>query len=157
MVSYTLVYAFIIIGNALVFGNVYSSLVDAPNWGFDIPNSIAAARAYFKHKNPGSFFKIFGPASLGIGLLSIIVCWQPFPASRWYLIFSFLMFAVLELFTVIYFFPRNDIMFEKDPLTDRKSLHKTWSEWNRTNWIRSLISLAGVVAACLALNAMYGR
>ena len=31
----------------ILFVNLYNSLIDAPNWGADLPNSVLAARQYF--------------------------------------------------------------------------------------------------------------
>ena len=43
-------------------------MVDAPNWGRDVPASIVAARDYFIVKNPGSFFRVISPVNQVLAL-----------------------------------------------------------------------------------------
>ena len=47
-----IVFLSISIASGILFVNLYTSLIDAKSWGTDIPNSIAAAREYFKAVNP---------------------------------------------------------------------------------------------------------
>ena len=47
----------------VLFGNIFNSMVIFEVAQSDIPNSIVAAREYFKTVNPGDFFKIFSPAT----------------------------------------------------------------------------------------------
>ena len=46
-----IVFLSISIASGILFVNLYTSLIDAKSWGSDIPNSIAAAREYFKAVN----------------------------------------------------------------------------------------------------------
>ena len=52
--------------------NVYTSVVDAPNWGSNIPTSLNTARAYFSVANPGSFFRIASPLAQVLSLLALM-------------------------------------------------------------------------------------
>src|SRR5439155_23586248 len=60
----------------LLFVNIYNSLVDAPNWGSDIPVSINTVREYFKVANPGTFFRVFSPANQIIAFAALVLCWR---------------------------------------------------------------------------------
>ena len=60
----------------LLFVNLYNSIVDAPNWGADLPNSILAARQYFTASNPGNFFRIMSPLNQVLALAAVIFCWK---------------------------------------------------------------------------------
>src|SRR5687768_8537342 len=80
----------------LLFVNVYTSIVDAPNWGADIPNSIVAARNYFSVANPGNFFRIFSPLNQVLALIAVIVCWK---VNRYIALASLAVAIMADLFT----------------------------------------------------------
>ena len=60
----------------LLFTNFSTWVVDARNWGANIPSSIQTTRDYFKAANPGTFYRIFSPANQVAGLLALILCWR---------------------------------------------------------------------------------
>ena len=150
-----ILYIYIILGSGMLFANMYNSLVDAAIWGSDIPNSIDTARNYFKEITPANFFQIFGTMLHPLSIIAIISYWKSFPNTRLYLIAACILFILVDVFTVAYFFPRNDIMFRTTPLTDIETLKNAWQQWNAMNWLRSLISLMGVICTCIALHKTY--
>src|SRR6478609_11683884 len=96
------------IAAGILFVNLYTSLIDAPNWGADLPNSILAARQYFSVANPGNFFRIFSPLNQVFAIIAVMACWK-FKRER-YIAFASLAIAVLaDAFTFGYFYPRNEI------------------------------------------------
>ena len=132
--------------SGLLFVNLYSSIVDAPNWGADIPNSIINARNYFSVANPGNFFRIFSPANQLLALVAVIVCWK----NNRYVALASLTAAVLaDVITFGYFYPRNDIMFF-DAL-DVNAARLAWQEWSAMNWLRSGICVANASLAFILL------
>ena len=143
------------IATGLLFVNLYTSLIDAKSWGSDIPNSIAAAREYFKTVNPGNFFRVFSPVNQLLSLLVLILFWKSSPSIRLCLGVALLLYILGDVLTFAYFYPRNDIMFKTAHLTDVSSLKKAWSGWNMMNWIRSLILLAGLFLSFLSLHKIY--
>jgi hypothetical protein len=151
-----ILFASIAIASGLLLTNIYTSLVDARSWGGDIPNSIAAAREYFKAVNPGYFFRIFSPANQALGILVVILFWKTSPSIRLYLGIALVCYLIAEGLTFNYFYPRNDIMFKTAQLTDISLLKKTWSEWNMMNWVRSLILLTGLFFSMWSLHKFYG-
>ena len=152
MFRHIILYTYIILGSGMLFANIYNSMVDAAIWGSDIPNSMVAARNYFKQTTPADFYKIFGTVLHLIGLIALVLCWKPFPNTRWYLVAAFALFILVDVFTITYFFPRNDLMFRDAPLTDVETIKQAWQQWNIMNWLRSFITLAGVVCSCIALH-----
>ena len=143
------------LASGLLFVNLYTSLVDAPSWGSNLPDSIATARAYYKTVNPGTFFRLFSPLNQLLGLLVLILFWRASPAIRWSLGIAFLLYVLGDVFTFAYFYPRNAILFHTAPLTDVGLLRKTWSEWTAMNWLRSLLLLAGLSCSVWALHKIY--
>jgi len=138
--------------SGLLFVNVYNSIVDARNWGHDIPNSLIAARNYMSVANAGTFFRTVSPASQVIALLALIICWPAGKFVRICCAIALVLAVSGDLLTFAYFFPRNDIMFNQQPMTsDVELLKRTWSEWSFMNWPRSGILVVQVVVDYLAL------
>lgn len=148
-------FASIALASGLLLVNVYTSLIDSKSWGADIPNSIAAAREYFKHVNPGEFFRKFSPLNQVLGLLALVLFWKSGPSVRLYLGAALGLYILGDVLTFAYFYPRNDIMFKNAQLTDTDLLKKTCSEWRSMNWVRSLIILGGLFFSFMALHKIY--
>jgi len=145
----------ICIASGLLFVNLYTSIVDAKSWGSNIPNSLAAAREYYKTVNSGNFFRIFSPVNQALGLLVVILFWKSSPSIRLCLGIAVVMYILGDLLTFAYFYPRNNIMFKTAQLTDTDLLTKTWREWSAMNWVRSLIILTGLFFSFLSLHKFY--
>jgi uncharacterized membrane protein len=150
-----ILFASVSIASGLLLANIYTSIVDARSWGSDIPNSISAAREYFKTVNPGDFFRIFSPANQLLGLLVLVLFWKTSPSVRLCAAVAFVLYLLAEGLTFKYFYPRNDIMFRTASLTDIDLLKKTWSQWNTMNWVRSAILLGGIIFSFLTLYKYY--
>jgi hypothetical protein len=137
--------------SGLLFVNVYNSIVDACNWGHDIPNSLSAARNYMSVANPGTFFRVVSPASQVIALIALILCWRAGWTVRVLCAIALVLAVSCDLLTFAYFYPRNDIMFVQPINADTEFLKKTWSEWTFMNWPRSGILIVQVIIDYLAL------
>ena len=134
-----------ILAAGLLFVNVYNSIVDAPNWGSDIPSSIGAAREYFKIRDPGDFYRFFSPANQIITFVALVLVW-PLGWRLRILTFAALVVSIVtDAMTFGYFYPRNDIMFNAVPMADDATLRAAWSGWSSMNWIRSGVVLANVI------------
>jgi len=130
----------------LLFVNLYNSLVDAPNWGVDLPSSISVARQYFSVANPGSFFRIVSPLNQILALVVVVLSWK----TNRYLAFGSLALAILaDIFTFGFFYPRNDIMFTNT--IDMNAIPIAWKEWSTMNWLRSGICALNTILAFLLL------
>ncbi len=135
--------AFITIAAGLMLANLYTSIVDAKSWGSNIPDSIATARDYFKTVNPA------------LALVALILFWKVSPSIRLCLAAAFILYLSAEALTFLYFYPRNETMFKTAQLTDSGLLTKTWSEWNMTNWVRTIMLLAGISFSFQSLHQLY--
>lgn len=129
------------LASGLLFTNIYNSMIDAKLWGTDIPRSIETAREYLKAVNPGNFFRIFSPINQVLALVALVLFWKSSPTVRIYLGITLVLYVLSELFTLSYFYPRNDIMF-KNSLTDIDAIRKAWTGWNSMNRLRSFILFA---------------
>ena len=134
-----------ILAAGLLLVNVYNSIVDAPNWGGDIPVSIEAARQYFKVRDPGDFYRFFSPANQIVTLIALALVW-PLGWRVRLLTFAALVISVgSDAMTFGYFYPRNEIMFNAVPMADEATLRAAWSGWSSMNWVRSGLVLANVI------------
>jgi len=140
-----------IVASGILFVNVYTSVVDAQNWGRDIPASLIAAREYFLAANPGTFFRVASPINQLLTLLALIICWRAGKKVRIYCGIALLCAVAGEALTFAYFYPRNAIMFTAPLDTNAEALRAVWSQWTTMNWFRSAIIAAEVVFDFLAL------
>jgi hypothetical protein len=126
-------------------------MIDAVNWGSDIPTSIQTARDYFKTANPGNFFRIFSPINQVLALLTLIVCWKAGKKIRIYCALALVTAVALDGFTFAYFYPRNEIMLVA-PMDDLGAIKAAWSEWSKMNWLRSGLAVVNLVFDFTALT-----
>jgi|SRR4051812_45737710 hypothetical protein len=142
---------------ATVLGvNVYNSIVDARSWGANIPDSILAARSYFKVVNPGVFFRVASPLNQFFALLALVVCWKSGKSVRLYFGLALLLAVLVDAMTFAFFYPRNEILF-LGAEGNVAVLMNTWSEWSRTNWVRSLLLLFSLVCSMKGIDSLYER
>ena len=140
--------AVIVIGGVLG-ANVYTSAVDARNWGSNIPTSLNAARAYFSVVNPGSFFRIVSPLAQVLSLLALILCWDV-PGARLFAGIALAANVTGDIMTFVYFYPRNDIMFV-NPM-NAEAAAQAWRGWATMNHVRSALVLAALLSELVTLT-----
>ena len=140
--------AVIVIGGVLG-ANVYSSTVDARNWGSNIPTSLNAARQYFSVANPGTFFRIASPLAQALSVLALILCWNV-PGARLLAGIAVAANVTGDIMTFAYFYPRNDIMFI-NPM-DAAAAARAWRGWAAMNHMRSAVVLTALLAELATLT-----
>lgn len=141
--------------SGVLFANIFNSMVISDAAKSDIPNSIIAAREYFKAVNPGDFFKIFSPATQLLTFLSIILFWKTKKSVRVFLAIALLCYILGDIFAFTYFHPRSDIIYLSQPIPNTETLSKLSEEWSDMNWVRSLVLLVGVVSSFLAIDKVF--
>src|SRR5690349_11716915 len=120
------------VASGLLFVNIYTSMVDAANWGRDVPASIVAAREYFSVANPGTFFRIFSPINQVLALAAAVAAWWA-PKGTFSICVAALILSVsVDIFTFTYFYPRNDIMFVA-PIENIDAIRTALSGWRSMN------------------------
>jgi hypothetical protein len=131
----------------LLFVNVYNSIVDAPNWGANVPHSIEAARAYFSVANPGSFYRIVSPINQVLALIAVIISWKN---NRYIALGSLAVAVLIDVMTFAYFYPRNEVMF-LTPINNQ-DVKLAWEQWSAMNWVRSGLCLANTTLAFILFS-----
>lgn len=134
----------------LLFVNLYNSMIDAPNWGADLPNSLMIARQYFTVVNPGNFFRIISPLNQVLALFAVIVCWK-FGNERYLALGSLVLAILADVLTFGYFYPRNEILFAAPIETSMDTIRLAWEQWSTMNWFRSAMCAVNTVLALMVL------
>ena len=134
--------AVIVIGGVLG-ANVYTSAVDARNWGSNIPTSLNVAREYFAVANPGLFFRIASPLAQVLSLLALILCWNV-PGARLLAAIAVAANVTGDIMTFAYFYPRNAVMFVNPMSADAAAA--AWRGWAAMNHVRSAVVLTALLA-----------
>ncbi|WP_262147144.1 hypothetical protein [Chryseobacterium foetidum] len=114
------------LASGVLFTNVFNSMVISEAVKSDIPNSVVAARAYFKTVNPRDFFKIFSPAVQIFAVLSLILFWKTAKSVRVFLGIDLLCSVAGDILAFTYFHPRNDLMYLSKPILDSERLKKNF-------------------------------
>lgn len=144
-------YAFIAM---LAFGGIaVETIVIYPNVFRDVPGSLARASGFFTVTGPADFFPPLGLVSLLIAVLALVVCW-PVRRARWWIGAALALWVVADLlFSVLFFWPRNEIMFDEGPAVhSAATLAQAAVEFETGHWGR----LAGsAVTAALAFAGMW--
>jgi hypothetical protein len=126
----------------LLFVNLYNSMVDAPNWGADLPKSILAAREYFAVSNPGNFFRVFSPLNQALAVIAVFICWRN---NRYLALASLTAAILLDVLTFSYFYPRNEVMFIAP--VNEEAIRLAWQQWSNMNWLRTALCGINTVLA----------
>ena len=154
--KHAILFASLGIASGLLLTNMYTSIVDVPAWGHNIPESINTARQYFSVSNPGNFFRIFSPLNQLLGLLALILFWKQGKQVRLLLAVALVMYLIGEGMTFKYFYPRNEILFTSN-VFDEQVLRETWEQWRSMNWVRSTVILIGIICSFSAVHVVYSR
>lgn len=147
----------IICASGLTMVSIYNTIVDAQSWGSDMPSSIQTARDYFRHVDPRRFFTVAGPLNEVLILLTLVLFWRDSVRARIYFATSLVLYTAIVVLTVVYFIPRDLILFTW-PIADHiDEIRAAWAQWSHMNWLRSLLGLAGVLVSFKALDTIYRR
>lgn|SRR5690606_2456264 len=132
----------------ILFGAIlFETLILYPNIFHQVPRSLENAMAFLVVGGPHDFFPPVGMAALLTGIGVLIFNWRVQPVRYWLLAGLLLLLAGEFLFSMIYFWPRNTIMFEEGTaLHSVATLEQVAIEFQRGHWFRVLGCFA--VAAC---------
>lgn len=116
-----------------------------PNIFHDIPNSLDTAMDFMKVASPHTYFPPLGFASWVTGVLAILFSWR-YKNARVLIIVSVLMMFAEGAASVIWEWPRNEIMFiEGSAIHSAEVLQQTYNEFILVHWFRVLCNIAGSI------------
>ncbi len=117
-----------------------------PNIFHDPPDSFATALEFMKVRAPHDFYPPLGLFSWVTGAASLIVGWKVRPARYW-IVVSLAMIVGEGLVSMVFFWPRNTIMFIEGPAVhSAEVLRRTALEFQRLHWLRVGFNAIGSAA-----------
>lgn len=123
-----------IIGLGMLLGaGAYESIVMAPNYAAQVPESLEHARSFFVVTNPGIFFRVFAPATQMLLVLAVALNWRS-KQVRWWLFGALVALALTDVITFTFHYPRNALMFNQPlaqvPLAQLQAAARQWGPGN---------------------------
>jgi hypothetical protein len=133
----------------VAFGGIaVETVVIYPNVFHDPPASLARAVEFFTVTGPADLFPPMGAATVVAAVAGLLVSWRV-RTARWWVAGSLGTLLVGEfLFSVLYFWPRNDIMFEDGiAVHSAEFLRQTAVEFETGHWFRLAFSAVTATSA----------
>ena len=133
----------------------FETLILYPNIFRDAPASLDKAVEFMKI-GPADFFPPVGMAMLLTGAASVILTWRH-RSVRYWLLTSVLIILFGEfLFSAVFFWPRNTIMFiEGSAVHSAEVLRRTAHEFEALHWVRLGLCLPASVFSFVGLLRSY--
>ena len=135
---------------------VFETLILYPNIFHDVPGSLETGMAFMVVSGPGDFFPVVGMLAILTGIGSVILSWRV-PTARYWILGSLIIIFVGEfLFSALYFWPRNTIMFEEGmAIHSAAYLQQTAQEFQIGHWLRVALSAAASALAFVGFLKFY--
>ncbi len=131
----------------VAFGAVLvETIVIYPNVFHDPPASLALSVEFFEITGPADLFRPMGALTVALAVGSVALLWRARPARRWALASLASLVLGEFLFSVVFFWPRNEIMFtEGIAVHSAEVLRQVAVEFETGHWVR--LAVSGVTAA----------
>lgn len=133
----------------VAFGGILAeTIIIYPNVFHDVPASLATSMEFMVAAGPADFFPPMGALTVLAAVVALLVLR---PARKW-VSASLISLLVGEfLFSAVYFWPRNDVMFEEGAAVhSAEVLRQTAWEFETGHWVRLAMSLLTAVLAFAA-------
>ncbi|MFD1152034.1 DUF1772 domain-containing protein [Saccharothrix hoggarensis] len=126
----------------VAFGGILvETIVIYPNVFHDPPASLAQAVAFFAITGPADLFPPMGALTVALAVATLVLLWRV-RSARWWLVAGLASLVVGEfLFSVLFFWPRNEIMFDEGATVHSvEVLRRTAVEFETGHWVRLAVS-----------------
>ena len=143
--------AIILVGMSLG-GGVYESVVMAPNYAANVPESLEHAKQFMRVTNPGNYFRVVAPLTQIAFLITLVLNWRGASERRWWLFSAFALVIAVDVITFTFHYPRNAILFTDPMNTPPTVLAAAATEWIYGNFVR--VCLLFFAMACGVKAAM---
>jgi uncharacterized membrane protein len=118
-----------------------------PNIFHDPPRSLELAMAFLSVRGPADVFPPLGFVSWVTGAAALLLVWRS-QSARWWILLSLLMIVADGLVSILFFWPRNEIMFvEGAAVHSAEVLRQTAREFQTLHWLRLAFNAASAVFA----------
>jgi hypothetical protein len=151
----TIAFLSILMASGLTMVTMYNTLVDARSWGSDVPASIQTARDYYAHVDPRRFYLLVGPPTVLLSVLTMSLFWRDAVSLRLCFGVSAACYVVIVVLTILYFVPRDLILF-RGPIQEQSvALRAAVGQWRGMNWVRTLLGCVGVLCSMRGIVLYY--
>ena len=128
----------IILGSILI-----ETFMIYPNIFRDVPASFETALAFLSLRAPNDYFPPLGFLSWVTGAGSLILGWRV-KSARYWILGSLLMIIGEGIASMLFFWPRNTIMFVEGPAVhSAEFLRQTAQEFQSLHWLRVAFNVVG--------------
>ncbi len=134
-------------------GLIYEMVVIIPLWSANLPNSVLEwnSRPDFV-VNPTRFYLPTAITLILSSLLAMILNWKSRNQRIW-LILSTICVITTFVFTLLYFFPKNDVLFRNQVSgLSGEEITAIANSWIKANYLRVMIMIIGFFAALKAFS-----
>jgi len=142
-----------IIAWSLWFGGlIYETIVILPLWSDPLPQAVIEWNSRPLYMvNPTRFHVPIAVVTVLASILASIFGWKS--SNRVYLVLSAVCAAGVLAFTIVYFFPKNDVIFRNQYIgLSGAEISLIASSWVTANWGRVVVMAIGFLAALRAGN-----
>lgn len=133
-------------------GLIYEMVVITPLWSGSLPQSVTEWNSRPMYMvNPTRFHAPLAAVTVLASLLAAIFGWKT--SNRIYLVLSAVCAAGVLAFTIVYFFPKNDVIFRNQFVgLSGAEISLIASSWVTANWGRVVVMAIGFLAALRAVS-----
>jgi hypothetical protein len=144
--AFLIVTAYLWVMMVLFGAIVLETFMVYPNIFADPPESLELTMDFLSVSGPSDFFPPLGFATWAFGAAALVLSW-PVKAARWWIAFSLLMMVCEGVASMLYFWPRNEIMFVEGPeVHSAEYLKQVAREFETWHW-RSRMGFNALAAA----------
>ena len=132
--AFPVVTAYLWVMMILLGAIVLETFMIYPNVFSDPPASLELAMDFMSVSGPNDFFPPLGFLSWVLGAGALVLCWRV-KAARWWILFSLAMIVCEGVASMLYFWPRNEIMFvEGSEVHSAEYLKQVAREFETWHW-----------------------
>ena len=154
ILRYPIMVAFLWLNMVLLGALVFETAVLYPNFFHDVPRSLSVSSQFMSVGGPAGFFRPLGAATVLVDLAALAVVWPRPRARNWAAASLLVLIAGNFLFSALYFWPRNTIMFTEGPSMHPAAYLQAVADgfvgWNRLRLTADVLAAVCAFVAFLA-------
>ena len=154
-IAFAFILAYLWVMIILLGSILFDTLVLYPNIFHDVPPSLETATEFMAVSGPGDFFPPLGILSWLTGIGSLVLNWRV-KSARYWILASLIMIVCQGLISMVFFWPRNTIMFaEGTAVHSAALLQQTAQEFQTGHWVRVAFNAAASALAFVGFLKFY--
>ena len=138
----------------LLGGIAQETFMIYPNIFADPPASIELAERFFATHPPSEYFRPTGLACWLTGAATVVLGWTA-RSSRWWVLGSVAMIGAEGVWSMLFAWPRNTILFEGVAVHPVEVIVQTAQEFQNLHWARVVFNTAAAVLAFVGFLRLY--